>query len=258
MITTYLECLGLALGLMGCAFLVSLLTRTNTVVDIFWGLGFIAITWYSLIANGLYLPRHFLVTVLVTLWGLRLSGYILYRNWGKGEDPRYTALAKQWGPWVYLQSFLRIFMLQGILLWLISFSIIAIMTNSTAGSFSFRDFVAVLLWCIGFACEVIGDWQLQRFLRDPLHKDHIMDRGIWRLTRHPNYFGELVMWWSMWLLALPVGYAALTIISPLTITAIILFFSLPITEKQLATNPEYEAYKKRTNALLPWTPKRLL
>ncbi len=243
----------LALGWMGCAFIVSLVTRTNTVVDIFWGLGFVLLAWYSLLTTGLYLPRHILVTTLVSLWGLRLSSYILYRNWGKGEDPRYAELARHWGGQFYLQSFFRVFMLQGVLLWLISLSVIAILNSSTAGSFSFFDFIAVLLWCIGFACEVIGDWQLQRFLLDPLHKGRVMDRGIWRLTRHPNYFGEIVMWWALWLLAIPVGYAALTLLSPLTITAIILLFSLPITENQLAVNPEYEAYKKRTSALIPWS-----
>ena len=254
----YLQCLMLALGLMGCAFLVSLVTRTNKVIDIFWGLGFIMLAWYSLVTTGLYLPRHILVTTLVTLWGLRLSAYILYRNWGTGEDPRYADLALHWGTQFYIQSFLRVFMLQAILLWLISLSVITILTSAAAGSFSFFDFVAVLLWCIGFAFEVIGDWQLQRFLGDPLHKGRVMDRGLWRLTRHPNYFGEIVMWWSLWLLALPVGYAALTLLSPLTITAIILLFSLPITENHLAINPEYEAYKKRTRALIPWSPHKMV
>ncbi len=246
----------LAVGLMICAFLVSLVTRTNTVVDIFWGLGFIMLAWYSLITTGLYLPRHILVTTLVSLWGLRLSAYIFYRNWGKGEDPRYAELARHWGTQFYFQSFLRVFMLQGVLLWLISLSLITILSSATAGSFSFFDFVAVLLWCIGFAFEVIGDWQLQRFLLDPLHKGRIMDRGLWRLTRHPNYFGEIVMWWSLWLLALPVGYAALTLLSPLTITAIIILFSLPITENHLAVNPEYEAYRKRTRTLIAWSPRK--
>lgn len=257
MISTYFTCLALAIGLMTGAYLVSLHTYTR-VVDIFWGLGFVLLAWYSLVTTGLYLPRHLLVLVLVTLWGLRLSGYILYRSWGKGEDARYAALLKKWDTQFYWQSFLKIFMFQAFLLWLISLSVIAIMTNTTAGSFVLFDFVAVLLWCIGFACEVIGDWQLQRFLMDPLHKGQIMDRGIWRLTRHPNYFGELVMWWSIWLLALPVGYAFITVVSPLTITAVIVFLSLPLTERQFAQNPEYAAYKKRTNAIFPWSPKRLI
>lgn len=248
----------MALGFMGCAFLVSLVTRTNTVIDIFWGLGFIVLAGFCLLVTGLYLPRHLLVLFLVTLWGLRLSGYILYRNWGKGEDPRYAALVKQWGSQYYLQSFLRIFMLQGVLLWLISFSIIAIMMNTRDGSFVFSDFIAVLFWCIGFAFEVIGDWQLQRFLKDPLQKGKVMDRGLWRLTRHPNYFGEILMWWSLWLLAFPAGYTLLTILSPLTITSVILLVSLPLTEQHLSLNPDYQTYQDRTSSVIPWSPKRAL
>jgi len=235
----------------------SLLTRTNRVADSFWGLGLMVITWYALVMTGHYLPRHLLVTVLITLWGVRLSGYITYRNWGKDEDPRYTALLEEWGGSFYLQSFFKLFMFQALLLWLVSLSIIAIMVNVSAGSFNWFDFIAVLLWCTGFACEVIGDWQLQRFLIDPLHKDQIMDQGLWRISRHPNYFGEIVMWWSIWLLALPVGSIGITLVSPLTLTAFILFLSLPLTEKQLIKNAAYALYKKRTSALFPWPRKKL-
>ncbi len=257
MIGIYLQCLLLALVFMGSAFLLSLYTRTNTVVDIFWGLGYILIAWYTLVSTGVYLPRHILVTTLVTLWGIRLSSYMLYRNWGTGEDPRYAELAKDWGTWTLLQSFLKVFMLQGALLWLVSVSIIAINSSLTAGSFRPFDFVAVLIWCIGFGLEVISDWQLHRFLSDELNKGKVLDWGIWRYTRHPNYFGELLMWWSIWLLALPVGSGGITLLSPLTITVIIWLFSIPITENHMAANPAYEDYKKRTSTLIPWTPKKV-
>ncbi len=256
MMSIYLECLTLALGFMGCAFLVSLYTKTNTIVDIFWGLSFVLIAWYTLIKTGVYLPRHIIVTTLVTLWGMRLSGYLVYRNWGKGEDPRYTQLAEHWGTRFYLQSFLKIFMLQGVLVWFVSLSVIAINTSVTAGSFSFIDFIAVLIWCIGFGFEVIGDWQLLRFLSDPIYKGKIMDRGLWRYSRHPNYFGELLMWWSIWLLAVPVGSAGITLLSPLMMTVIILLFSLPITENHLAAIPDFSNYKKRTSPLFPWSPQK--
>jgi steroid 5-alpha reductase family enzyme len=255
MIILYVACLVIALGTMLCAYGISLLTRLFRVVDIFWGLSFIILSLFCLKAAGLYLPRQLLVTVLIALWGLRLSGYLVVRSWGKGEDPRYAAFAAQWGSWIYVRYFV-LFLFQGVLVWLISFSMIAIMSDATAGSFGYFDFFAVLLWCIGFAYEVIGDWQLQRFLRDPSQKGTIMDRGLWRFTRHPNYFGEIVMWWSIWLLALPVGSMGVTLISPLTITGIILYFSLPLTERQLSVNHLYVDYKERTSALIPWYPKK--
>ncbi len=253
----YIQCLGIALGFMGWAFLVSLYTRTNTIVDVFWGLGFVLIAWYALLKTGLYLPRHIIVTTLVTLWGVRLSSYIGYRNWGKGEDPRYTELAAHWGTGFYLQSFLKVFMLQGVLLWLISLSVIAINSSSIAGSFRPFDFIAVLVWCTGFGFEVIGDWQLHRFLSDPLNKGKIFKRGLWRYTRHPNYFGELLMWWSIWILSLPVDAGGMTLVSPLALSFIIWFFSIPITENLLEANKDYKAYKKRTNMLVPWYPKKV-
>lgn len=239
-------------GLMTFGFILSLLLRRNTIVDMFWGLGFIAVAWLSLYAHRTYLPRQILTTIMVTLWGFRLSGYILYRNWGKGEDPRYEVLAQKWGDWFYLRSFLQIFMLQAVLCFVIASPILAINLSSTAGYFSYTDYLTVLLWMIGFAFEVIGDFQLNRFLSHPDNKGKILKTGLWRYTRHPNYFGEILMWTSLFLLALPVPFGSYTIISPLTITAIFLFFSLPMTEKLFEHNEAFQEYKKKTSAIIPF------
>ncbi len=254
MLSIILHSFILVLGVMTGAFIISLITRTNTVVDIFWGLGFVLVSWFTLYANGIYLPRQLLTTLLVSLWGLRLSGYILYRNWGKGEDPRYEAIVKKWHTWFYLRSFFQLFMLQAVLLFIIALPIIIINTSTTAGLFRYYDYLSVLLWMIGFAFEVIGDWQLNRFLANPDNKGKILTTGIWRYTRHPNYFGEIIMWFSLYLLAIPVPYGIYTIISPLLITCILLFISLPATEKLFEGNEEYQEYKSKTSKLIPLRP----
>ena len=237
---------------MTLGYIVSLVTRTTTVVDIFWGLGFVLLSWFTLYSNGTYLPRQILTTLLVTLWGLRLSGYILYRNWGKGEDPRYEAIVAKWSTLFHVRSFLQIFMVQAVLLFIIALPIVIINTSNVEGLFRFYDYFSVLLWMIGFAFEVIGDWQLNKFLTNPDNKGKILTTGIWRYTRHPNYFGEIVMWFSLYFLAVPVPYGIFTIISPLLIAAILFFVSLPLTEKLFQDNDEFQEYKKRTSAIMPF------
>ena len=251
MLSIILHSLILILGIMTFGYIVSIVTRTNAVADIFWGLGFVLVSWFTLYSTGTYLPRQLLTTLLVTLWGLRLSGYILYRNWGKGEDPRYEELANKWGSWFYLGSFLQIFMVQALMLFIIALPIIVINTSTTAGLFRFYDYFSVLLWMIGFAFEVIGDWQLNRFLSHPDSKNKIFITGIWRYTRHPNYFGEIIMWFSLYFLAIPVPYGIFTVISPLLLTGILFFVSLPATERIFEGNEEFQAYKKKTSAIIP-------
>ncbi len=241
----------MVVGVMTFAFIISLLSRNNSVVDIFWGLGFVLIAWLTLYANTMYLPRQILTTILVTLWGLRLSGYLLYRNWGKGEDPRYEAISQKWGAWFYLRSFFQIFMVQAVLLFIIATPVIAINISKTEGLFRLFDYFVVLCWMIGFAFEVIGDYQLTKFLAKKEHTGKILTTGIWRYTRHPNYFGEIVMWFSLYLLAIPVPFGIYTILSPLTILSIFLFISLPATEKLFANNEEFQEYKKKTSAIIP-------
>ena len=247
----------LIIGLMIGAFLVSLVAKTNTVVDFFWGMGFVLVAWYSLLFRSAFEPRQIITTLLVTLWGLRLSSYLMYRYWSKGEDLRYVEMAKKWSGNFYLHSFFKVFMLQGILLYLISRSIIVINTQSGAPTLGVIDFLCFGLWIVGFLCEVIGDRQLQLFLSQPEDKGRIMDKGLWQYTRHPNYFGEMLMWWALWGVAVLVSGDWIVILSPLTITGIIIFFSVPITESQWDDSAEYQGYKKRTNALIPWIPAKI-
>lgn len=234
-------------------FIVAQLKRDNSIVDIGWGFGFVLIAFYTFLKSELYLPRHILATALVTIWGLRISGYILSRH--KGEDPRYKAWRDAWKQWFYMRSFLQIFMLQGCMMLLISLPVIVI-NASVQDGLSYFDYAGVALWLIGFYFEVVGDYQLQIFRSNPGNKNQVMKSGLWRYTRHPNYFGEIAMWWGIWLMAFNVPYGLLAIVGPLTITYLLIFVSgVPMLEKLFEGNPEYQEYKKRTSMLIPWWPK---
>lgn len=242
--------------LMVTAFVVSYLKEDNTVADTAWGLGFITAAWTSFLQTAHYQPVGYLVTLLVTIWGVRLIWHINLRNKGKGEDPRYKKMRSDWGSWAPLHSFFKIFMFQGFLLLIIAYQLLVINANPHA-PLTGLIFVGLIVWIIGFLFESIGDYQLYAFMKDSAHHGQIMSSGLWQYTRHPNYFGEISMWWGIYIMACtaPLGLSA--IISPLTITFLLLFVSgIPLAEKMLDTNPEFQTYKKRTSILIPWFPKK--
>ena len=256
MISTILTCAFIIWLYMSILFIIAQIKHTNSIADIGWGIGFIIIALVTLVHNGLYLPRHLLVTTLVIIWGTRLSGYIAWRNWGKGEDPRYVQFRQRWGSWSFLLGYLEVFMLQGMFLVIIATSIIVINMSNTAG-ISLWDIIGTLVWSLGLFFETIGDIQLYQFLRKPNNKGRVMKYGLWRYTRHPNYFGETCIWWGIWLIALNVPYGAWAIISPLTITTLLLFVSgIPLAEKQLEHLPEFQEYKKETSIFFPLPPRK--
>ncbi|MEX2438174.1 MAG: DUF1295 domain-containing protein [Candidatus Babeliales bacterium] len=233
-------------------FLIALIKKDNSIVDISWGIGFILIALISLIMHGLYLPLQIILTLLICVWGLRLSLRIYQRNKGKGEDPRYAQWRKEWGSWTPIRSFFQIFMLQGALMLIIAYPIITI-NSSKMLTVTWVQILGIVVWCIGFFFEAIGDYQLDQFLKNPIHKDTICTVGLWRYTRHPNYFGESLLWWGIFLMALSTPYGWTIIISPLTITYLLLYVSgIPMTERMFIGNQAYEQYKKETNAFFPW------
>lgn len=244
------------LAYMTGVFIIAIIKKDNSIVDIAWGIGFILIALFSLFTQRLFLPRHLLITSMIVIWGLRISLHIAVRNWGKGEDPRYAVWRKQWRNNIILRSFLQVFMLQGIILLIIASPIIVINT-STNQSLGMLDLTGLLVWLIGFVFEATGDYQLHRFISNPANRGEVMTQGLWRYTRHPNYFGESVMWWGIWLIAFSVPYGWATIVSPMLITFLLLFVSgIPLAEKQFAGDAQYEAYKKRTSVFIPWLPKK--
>jgi steroid 5-alpha reductase family enzyme len=245
---------GVILLYMTCWFIAAQIRGRNDIADVAWGLGFILSAAVSLVARGAYPLRGMLVSSLVLIWGVRLALHIHIRNRGRGEDPRYRKWREEWGRWFVLRSFLQVFMLQGLLLLLVATPVVFV-NQAPAAPLGWLDVLGLAIWLYGFAFEAIGDWQLLRFIRNPVNKGRLMTAGLWRYTRHPNYFGEVTLWWGIWLmtLALPGGW--LTIIGPLTITILILKVSgIPMLEKPYEERADFQEYKRRTSAFFPLPP----
>lgn len=236
-------------------FFISLLKKRNDVADIAWGLGFMLIAWSSLLLSENFNARSLLVNILVSIWGLRLAWHINSRNQGKNEDYRYLAWRKEWGKWFYIRSYLQVYLLQGSLLYLIILPVLFI--NSGIGSaINFIDGLGVLVWLIGFLFEVIGDAQLKNFIKNPINKGKLMQKGLWQYTRHPNYFGEVLQWWGIWLIAINTPNGWLSIVGPIIITILILKISgIPLLENKMVNHPDFAEYKKRTSIFIPLPPK---
>ena len=253
----YAGALAVILGLMTLLWLVSLLLKNASIVDIFWGTGFVISSWiyFALTPDG-FLLRKLLIGLLVTVWGLRLSLYILWRNWGKGEDFRYRKWREEAGARWWWQSFLRVFLLQGILLWIISIPLLVAQFHAAPNHLTAFDYLGVAVWGIGFFFEATGDLQLAHFKADPANKGKIMDRGVWGLTRHPNYFGDSAQWWGYYLIAAS-GGGWWTIFSPIIMSLFLLRVSgVTLLEKTLETRPGYREYAARTSAFIPWFPRK--
>ncbi len=244
-------------GIMTLLWLLSLLFRDSSIVDIFWGAGFVASVWIAFAATeGTAGARDWLIAVLVTIWGLRLSLYILFRNVGKGEDFRYAKMrADSQGKW-WLQSYFKVFIIQGLLMWLIASPLTAVNLPSANDSLGVVDYIGLGIWGIGFFFEAVGDFQLSRFKANPENKGKVLDRGVWRYTRHPNYFGDAAQWWGFFLIAAASG-GWWTVFSPIIMTVLLVKVSgVALLEQTLKSDkPGYKEYVERTSAFIPWFPK---
>jgi steroid 5-alpha reductase family enzyme len=247
------------LGLMVALWLVSLALKNSSIVDIFWGAGFVIAAWvtFALAVEGAP-ARKWLITALVTIWGLRLSLHIGVRNWNKPEDFRYAAWRKESGAAWWWYSFFKVFLLQGVLLWIIAIPLVAAQTSPAPRDLTWIDLLAIPVWAIGFFFEAVGDWQLARFKADPANKGKLLTTGVWRYTRHPNYFGDAMQWWGFYLIALAAG-AWWTLYSPLIMTALLMRVSgVTLLEKTLKeTKPGYQAYVETTSEFVPWFPRHV-
>jgi steroid 5-alpha reductase family enzyme len=236
-------------------FAASLMLKRNDVADVAWGGGFIVAALAAQLSRGAATDRAILVVMLVIIWGLRLALHIGMRNRGKEEDARYRKWREEWGKHVVLRSFFQIYILQGLLLLVISLPVIRAITAPDA-PLTLMDFLGSAVWLIGFLFEAISDWQLLQYKKDPAHKGTVITTGLWRYSRHPNYFGEVTLWWGIFLLALAAPGGWKTIIGPITITALILGVSgIPMLEKKYQGNAEFDEYKRRTSAFFPLPPK---
>jgi len=234
-------------------YFIAILKKRNDVADIAWGLGFILLAWTSFYFSGFSLIA-LIINIFVTIWGVRLSTHIYLRNRNRGEDSRYLAWRQEW-KYFYLMSFFQVFMLQGLLLFLIVYPVIFINAN-TSINFNYLYLFGIFVWIFGFIFESVADWQLKSFISRPENKGKIMQSGLWKFSRHPNYFGEVTMWWGIFLVALILPYGFYTIVGPLTITFLILFVSgIPMLEKRYEGDTMFEKYKKKTSRFIPWFPK---
>lgn len=236
-------------------FIISIFKKRNDIADIAWGIGFVILAWSSFFIGETYSVRSLLVNLLLSIWGFRLAWHIYNRNKGKAEDYRYLAWRKEWGDWFYFRSYLQVYLLQGIFLYLI-ISPVLFINHNIGQQLNFLDVLGILVWLTGFSFEVIGDTQLARFISDPNNKGKLLQTGLWKYSRHPNYFGEVTQWWGLWLVACGFAGGWLSIIGPLTITFLILKVSgVPLLEKKMAENSAFAEYKKRTSAFFPLPPR---
>jgi len=243
-------------GYMTGLFIIALIRKDNSIADIAWGFGFVIVAWLTLWIVGNFYPRQLLTCILVLIWGSRLSIRIFRRNRGRGEDPRYRKWREEWGRFFVPRSYLQVFLLQGAIL-LVNISPVLIINTTSDGSLNVLDACGLLIWITGFIFESVGDYQLDQFLANPKNRGTIMDQGLWRYTRHPNYFGEITMWWGIYIIALSVPYGWIGIIGPLTITLMIVLVSgIPMTERLMEKTPGFEEYRRRTSVLIPWFVKK--
>jgi steroid 5-alpha reductase family enzyme len=238
-------------GCMIVLWFVSLRLMDSSIVDLFWGAGFVVIAWTSLGAASTS-DRSLLISGLTTLWGLRLAIYLTWRNHGRGEDPRYVAMRARHGAAWWWRSFFIVFVFQGALMWVISLPVqLAI---GAPGPIGLLELAATLLVLTGVAFESIGDLQLARFKANPANKGTIMNRGLWRYTRHPNYFGDAVVWWGFGLFGLAAG-AWWTLIGPALMTFLLVRVSgVSMLEGMMKDRPGYAEYVRSTSAFLPRPP----
>lgn len=242
--------------LMVVTWVVSLLLHNASIVDIVWGFGFVAVGWTTVLAVDMPgQARHWLLVAMVSIWGLRLAGYLAWRNIGKGEDFRYRAMRRRWGDRFPLVSLVTVFGLQGVLMWGVSLPLqLGPARDTPIGVFAW---VGVAVWLLGLVFETVGDAQLARFKASPANAGTVMDRGLWRYTRHPNYFGDACVWWGIALVAAETGIGAWGVIGAVVMTVLLRRVSgVTLLERSLVKRREgYAEYVARTSPFVPRPPR---
>jgi steroid 5-alpha reductase family enzyme len=226
-----------------------------SIVDPGWPVGFVIVAWLALAIGDGCRGRRLLAAVLVTLWGVRLATYLLARKLRHpGEDPRYGAMRERTGPGFQLRSLASVFALQGALIWIVSLPLQG--AAPQADRLGALDWLGVAAWAVGVFFEAVGDGQLARFKADPANTGRIMDRGLWRYTRHPNYFGDFMVWWGIYLLALSTGGAWWTIVGPVVMSTLLIRVSgRDLLEARMRGRPGYTEYAARTSSFFPRPPR---
>ena len=249
--------LGVILGAATLVWMLSVRLEDASIADICWGLGFVVLAWLYCLLSPTLTPRSWLVALLITTWGARLSLHIFGRHHGKGEDPRYQAMRAAHGDAFWWRSLFTVFWLQGAILWFVALPVLAAVRGPQPDALTVVDALGCLVFAAGFAFEVVGDRQLRRFRADPSTRGQVLDRGLWRYTRHPNYFGDAMLWWGVYLIAAATSGGWLTVLSPALMTFLLMRVSgVTLLEQSLKrTKPAYRDYIARTPAFFPWFPR---
>ena len=242
-------------------YFVALLKKDFSIIDTAWGLAFLTIFISSYFAfpvqKGI---RELVLGALILVWALRLSGYIFYRSLKTGkEDYRYAAWREEWGEKANITAYFRVYWLQTVLALLTASHLIVLNAFESQAPFgNWKDFLGLTFWVIGFFFEAVGDFQKNRFKSDPQNKGRVMTSGLWRYTRHPNYFGEALLWWGSFFICLNHAPFYFVIWGPLLLHFFLLKVSgVAMLERKYEGNEEFSEYAKQTNSFLPWFPKKL-
>jgi steroid 5-alpha reductase family enzyme len=237
---------------------VSVVAKDSSIVDVFWGSGFVIVAWAAYVLGDGSPDRRLLLVLLVTVWGLRLTAYLARRNLGTPEDYRYAAMRRRHGERWALRSLVLVFWLQGALIWVVSLPVQVAMNDPAPAGLGVLDWIGVGVWVVGLTFEAIGDWQLARFKAEPTNWGKVMDSGLWRYTRHPNYFGDFCVWWGIWLIALATGSALWTVVGPVVMSVLLIRVSgAALLERSLTKRRAgYADYVARTSPFFPWPPQR--
>ena len=256
MLTLFLQAGIIVFILVTLLWIWSVLIKNVSIVDIFWGIGFVVVNTFYFLSNEHRDERHIIVLILVAIWGFRLAGYLAWRNIGKGEDFRYQEFRRKFGPKRYWWlSYFQTFLLQGILIMIISLPLLAIQMNTA--NLSALDYVAIIIWGIGFLFEAGGDYQLAKFKNNAANKGKVLNTGFWKYTRHPNYFGDAAVWVSYALFSMAVGSYWPSIGTVIMILLLLKVSGVALLEKTMKTSkPQYRNYMEKTNAFIPWFPKK--
>lgn len=257
MLTVVAASAGALIVLMLVTWLISLAVHDASVVDIVWGLAFVTVAIVAGLVGDGSSDRRWLLAVLVTVWGVRLGTYLAWRNLGKGEDYRYRAMRKRYGDRFGVVSLVMVFGLQGLLAWVVSLPVQLAASAERPTTLALLAWIGVALWAVGLFFEAVGDIQLARFKRDSANEGTVMDRGLWRYTRHPNYFGDCCVWWGLFLVTAETGPGRWGVIGPIVMTVLLVRVSgVALLERGLTKRrPGYADYVARTSAFIPMPPR---
>lgn len=248
----------LALSALTLIWVVSLVIQDVSIIDVFWGLGFVLISAAAIGRHGPPDPRDLLIFAIVTVWAARLALHLFLRWRRLGhEDRRYAAMRRKAGPRFAILSLFTVFWLQAGILWVVSLPLQAAF-SAPLSDLGPLDFAGAAIAIAGLVIEALADYQLTRFGRDPANSGRVLNTGLWAWSRHPNYFGDTVLWWGVFLLCISASHVWWTAIGPIVMTYFLLNVSgVPMLERKMADRrPEYAEYIRRTSSFVPWPPRR--